>query len=431
MEENNGNIILLREYKNLKCLSYNHFWIFVVITIFNIILFIQLYFMNKIYKAFYLIGAIIYFLLIFIPIYPLWILKNRLLKHKLKLFQKISTIIIFIILFSGLLVNLVVFLNISRFYSFYINCPYNFSYKDIAKIFNINYNRDRDKNIQYNYSKKCSDRRCLFIQKHFENISSFFTYLCNFDSSNDFQEYNNSINNNINNNIYKNEYSYDTYNKNYTSITCKQLNDISFYDEQLFLDKKEEEIFIIKSYYKICSSKYAFYICDKYEKPEKYDLNYNYSCPNNSDDTFIILIAVISIIFNILISLIKSFIMYSKYNRINIIYQNIHNNPVICSTRKNTNSNSESKSNENINNQNPEILIVDSHTIRKEEYEETQNNKNISINIIQSDGVLTINKKNNNDMKKNPQLNEIDKSETKKIYLINNNIDLRNETGDN
>lgn len=405
--------ILIIEYKNLKYLLYNHFSIFSIITLLNIIFFILIYFKNKVYEAFYLIGTIIYFLMILIPIYPLCILKQNLFKEKSKFLIKISNYVFCAIIFSGFLVNLMAFLNIGELYSFYINCPYNFSYNDITKIFNINYNTDKEKNINFSYSDKCLDRRCLFVKENFED-NIFFTYLCNFDSSYDL--YNNSINNN----------KFKTRNK---SIICKIFNETDF-DDGIFLDKKEEDIFIIRAYYKICSFKHLFYKCDIYNKPKEYKLNYNYSCPKNSNEIVLILVAVISIIFNILIALIISLLISLKYKRIMAIYQNIHNNPEICSTRNSTKSVSERKPNPNDGNITPETLIVGSNTIRKEENEETKNDKNISISVIQNDGVLSIKNLNNDYIRKDSQINVIDKSESKNINLVNN-IYTRNETTDN
>ena len=113
-----------------------------------------------------------------------------------------------------------------------------------------------------------------------------------------------------------------------------------------------------------------------------------------------------------------------------VIYQNIHNNPEICSTRNSTKSVSERKPNPNDGNITPETLIVGSNTIRKEENEETKNDKNISISVIQNDGVLSIKNLNNDYIRKDSQINVIDKSESKNINLVNN-IYTRNETTDN
>ena len=124
--------------------------------------------------------------------------------------KNISISFIIVIIISGILIDIIAFLNISELSQFYRNCPYNFAYNDIAKIFNIDYNKNKGKNINDIYSKKCSDRRCLFIREYLDNL----TYFCNFDSSNDFPSYYNNTNN-------KTSYSTNDYNQTFIDFNYR------------------------------------------------------------------------------------------------------------------------------------------------------------------------------------------------------------------
>ena len=150
MEEN--DIIIIREFKLLRCTLFNHLWVFPIITLLNILLLFKMYFLYKIYLAFFIICAIFYIIEVLIIIYPFYLFKKGLFRSKSKVFLKISFINIFIIIVLSIIINLMTFLNIYGLFSFYKECPYNFSYDDISKIFDIKYNEDNNDNINYIYS---------------------------------------------------------------------------------------------------------------------------------------------------------------------------------------------------------------------------------------------------------------------------------------
>jgi len=101
-----------------------------------------MYFLNKIYFALFIICAIIFIILFTVPIHPLILIcKKKFRNNDIKMWKKLSLAIIFIVAFFGILINLVIFLNIYGLFSFYKECPYNFSYNDIANIFDISYKK--------------------------------------------------------------------------------------------------------------------------------------------------------------------------------------------------------------------------------------------------------------------------------------------------
>ena len=430
MDEN--NIFISREYALLKCSLYNHLWIFILITIMNIILYIRIYFVYKIFEAFFLIAVIIYFFFIFIPIYPIFLLKKRLFKIKAKILEKISKYNIIIFLISAFILNLMLFLNVKELFSFYKECPYNFSYNDIARIFNINYNGRNISSIKYQYSKKCSDNRCLYIDQNVGNPLPY-TFICNFDSAFDFKDLMNKIDKTLSSN--------NKEDKSNSYISCEIFDEEIFNRDRIFIEKNVNDLFIIESYYHICSSKKQFYKCDRSEAPTKYDIKYDFSCPTLSDNIISFIISIFSAFLNIIIAAIIIIMEYVKYKKILEIYHQFHINPQASSTRNDTKSSSESRNISNTNNK-PETLIVMSRENRREVNEETQNDRNYSLNVVDTGKVLKINKLNNDNIitinkikdeaiKNELISNQIDNSDRKKINSINNNINEINGNSDN
>ena len=251
--------------------------------------------------AFYLICAIIYFLLLVAPIYPLVLFKKKLFIKKIYLLKKLSFASVIIIIICAILINLITFLNISNLFSFYKECPYNYSYNDIATIFGINY---QGLNTINSYTEKCSDNRCLLIEENLES-STNYTFLCNFDSAYDFQSFKNKL--------MKTVFFSKIKEDNNSEIICRLFNNSEFDNEDILL-QNDENYYILKSYYNICSSEKDFYKCNRYEKPNEYEIDYDFSCPTISDNIVAIIIAIISFFFNLILSITISIIKYIKYD---------------------------------------------------------------------------------------------------------------------
>ena len=425
------NIIIIKEHNKLKCFLYNHFFLFSIDTILNILLFIKMYFLYKVYIAFYLISTIIYFVLILVPIYPLILFKKRLFPKKAKFLKKLTFIIIFIILFFALLINLIICLNIYGLFSFYKECPYNFSYNDIARIFDINYNEDKNKYIHYTYSEKCSDNRCILIGEKLENIN-YDEYLCNFDSSEDFQSFDKKITKTL---FFVNN------NNNTNSINCKIFDEKEFDNIELYQNINNENMFIIESYYDICSSQQTFYKCYRNEKPKSYNIDYDFSCPNINNNITSIIIWIISFIFNLVLSLIIIIFEFLRYKKIIKLYHDVHINREGASTNHTTRNPSKNTSiNHETNNErerNSHTIIIDGDINRNvEDLVRSCNNVNKLNNEeilpeINNEQVLNLNIKYKNDIHENLQTNEIEISDRCKINLMTiTGTNIRNETGD-
>ena len=413
MEQN--NILINKEYKDLKCSLYNHLLLFIVNGILNIIFFVKTYFFNIIYKVFFMMFTIIFIMLIVIPIYPLILLyKKQLSSIKVKLLKKTSLINSIITIIVGILINIILILNIFEIFRFYKECPYNFSYNDIAKIFHIN---SKEKgNIDSKNSLKCSDNRCLLIEDNSERSESL-SYLCNFDSSFDFESLKNKITHKISGNNNNNE------------IICSLFEEKDFENEDYFPHKNQEKFYIIQSYFNICSIENNFYRCIRFESPKVYKIDNNISCPNIYDNIINLIFGLISIIFNFLFPLIVTIMQFIKYRNLLKLYENI--NDERASTRGTTKNNSQiqrssvvnnNDNTENNNNNNYEILIIENNN-RKEEINQHNNN------MINNAELLNINKKSDKIVEDSE---ENINSERKNInYIVTENINSEKADNDN
>ena len=354
MEENNNNYHLAAVYKNLKCSLINHIWLFVLVTVLNIIIYIKIYFLYLIYDIIYLIIIVIFSILICIPLYPLFLLikQQKLLPNQAKLWKKLSLIISICVIIIGILINVLISLGVNDLFKFYKDCPYNFSYKDISNIFNINYNGDKYKNLEYTNLNKCKDYRCLLIHENTENSSSFI-YLCNFDSSYDFEKFEDKI---------YNAFLSKNVNQKNNQVKCRYFNEDRFDNKKIFGQRNQEELYTIMSYYKICSSIDDFYECDRIDKPKEYDIDYDFSCPNIYDNIMVLFLGSISLVFNILVSTVINIFEFIKFKKIYELLINIHADKVSTEqSSKNSNQIRDGSVNENnINNEiNSRTIIIE------------------------------------------------------------------------
>ena len=338
MEENNNYIT--GEYKELKNCLLHHIWLFILITVLNFILFKNIYFLYIIYKVSYLICSIIFIILIIIPIYSLFLLlkQNKLFLHQAKLWKKLTIIIIFFIILFGGVMNIIIFLNMNSLFTFYKECPYNFSYQDIADIFGIDYNEEKYINKTYTYSQKCEDNRCLLIHENLEKVKPF-GYLCNFDSEYDFESFKDKISE-----------KFFSVKGNNNEIKCKIFNVSDFNNDYIFQQKSDEDFYIIKSYYDICSYENVFYKCTRHEKPKEFKIDYDFKCPNFFNNIIILIFGFISIIFNFLFPIVLFSYEVFKYKKIYELLQNIKDDKI--STKDSSKSSSQIKISNNDNNNN-------------------------------------------------------------------------------
>ena len=419
------------ENNNLKCILINHLWIFSLISFFNILIFIKMYILYKVYKVFYLICTIVFIIFILIPIYPLIIIfKKNLRSRKLIFFKKISFIIAVITLLIGIVINLIIILNIYSLFTFYKECPYNYSYKDISNIFHLDQNGNNNRNNNY-YSKQCSNKICALMEKY-TNDSKFYSYLCNFDSTYDFENFSSQLTRKIFSNSNKEEND---------QIKCDVYNDFNLENKEEFQEKDKQNYFIIKSYFDICSKESILYKCNRYEKPKKYKIDYDISCPDFYDKIIALIFGIISIIFNLLCSLILTIYEFFIYKKILILYHRINNSErlktSISGTTKNTSQIKHNNIDNNSNELNSQSIIIQPN-IRRENQNNIVNNidndnkdnnidnDNKDNNELNSENIICLKKRNNDTNQQlqnsiNSERNKINFDKKSKIDTIDNN----------
>jgi hypothetical protein len=312
--------------------------------------------------------------------------------------------------------------------NFYKECPYNYSYSDIINIFNIDYN-DYNNNLNNPYTSKCSDNRCILFQENSEGPIPI-SYLCNFDSSIDFESIYVKI-------LRKIFYAKVNKEKNNTEVYCQEFNKDNFRNtEILALTESNENFYIIKSYFDLCSSERTFYQCFRYKKPKQYEIDDDFSCPKVNNIIINLLIAIIEFFFNLILSLTISIFEFMKYTKILILYTaNVIESVSTRGTTKNSNqtrgsnneNNANNNENENINNND---IHSDTIIIKISEEEEDKGNKiNINDNLISTEGVLTINNRISNEI--NNGLEENNNTSERKGINSRFNLNLKQDTGIN
>ena len=420
-----ASYLIKEEYNNLKYILINHLWIFILISFFNILIYIKMYILYNVYKVFYLICTIVFIIFVIIPIYPLIIIfKKNLHSRKLIFFKKISFIIAIIAVITGILINLIIILNNSSLFTFYKECPYNYSFNDISNIFGLDKNGNKSINNN-DFSKKCSNKICVLMEKYIYD-SKTYSYLCNFDSSFDFESFINQITKKI--------FSNSNKEKN-NQINCDVYNDFKLENKEEFQGKDEQKYFIIKSYFDICSEENIIFKCNRYEKPKKYKIDYHKSCPDFYDNIIALLFGIISIIFNLICSLILTIYEFLIYKRVLILYHRINNIEREKTSFTGTTKNSSQIKQNNIDNNNElnSQSIIIQHNIRRDNQNNIDNNKdnkdNKDNNEINSENILSIRKRKNDT---NQQLTNSINSERNKInFMIINDIKSKTDNNDN
>ena len=187
--------------KNIVFIYIVHFIIEIIIIVLNIFYYISKYWINISFKIIFLIGIILICFLLFFPLISIYVIyfKNNLSKSFYNKNKIISFIFLVLRIIIGIILNILFWINISKFPSFYKDCPYNYS--------DSNLNNLKEKIEQYKSNEICQKRICIDYKSQFINekiitdnnneinnnnnidIDSsnlFFNYVCNFDSSKDF-----------------------------------------------------------------------------------------------------------------------------------------------------------------------------------------------------------------------------------------------------
>lgn len=410
----NEENILVNEIKSLRYINLSFLVVIIVSIYLNFNGLNEYYFIHKIlYDLFkYLLILLIIFiiiqilLLILVPIF-----KNNL--KVIKFLRNLTFTLIPISLITGLLINISIWKTATQAKTFTRNCPYHFTPSQLNDIMNEYSKKDNNKKYKF-----CEIRTCIYYNEVDSNNLPY-KYICNYDSSQDFNDKNDDNIQYKRKNSKGNEIKSDVY------ITCMERMIISVSDE------------IIKNYLNMCDS-YLFYICELFEKPLKIDytsVNNKNTCPNKSYEKTAYLLGIPFFLVDIICFFFLFLIEFIILRKIELLTQslsnnnnnhNIENNSTINSTIKNNNRNNNNNNNndereEEIKKQPTEIIIIGDNNIVNENnnsiigIERTDNN-NIIINTTSKD------KENNKNKKNNLKLLDINVFNNDKKNIINNDI---------
>ena len=237
---------------------------------------------NSLLNTCYLVLMII---LILLTIHPVASLIITFFKETYKIFAYLLkiTIILIIILFIYVIGSIILFYLINKSYpSFYRNCPFNYNISEVENLFT---NFERSKNKILELKEVCGNRRCFYqnniydIEK--EGIIYKYSYLCNYNSSDDFKD---------------------------------ELENIIICENLISKDKDIFESQQLLNYINLCNSLIDLYICKTVEAPKVYDIKSNYICPKKSVKS--ITLEIIIILLNVILSNLIYIIQYIYYNKI-------------------------------------------------------------------------------------------------------------------
>ena len=358
--------------KNIVFIYIIHFIIEIIIIVLNIFYYISKYWINISFKIIFLIGIILICFFLFFPLISIYFIyfKNNLSKSFYNKNKIISFIFLVLRIIIGIILNILFWINISKFPSFYKDCPYNYS--------DSNLNNLKEKIEQYKSNEICQKRICIDYKSQFinENIITdnnneinnnididssnlFFNYVCNFDSSKDFDN---------------------------NEVRCKII----------YFNSKD-------NYYLSFCSKYVFYyFCQRSDPPLKYEIKKNNECP--SDNTNLKISIDIFIILNILLSFFPWIFEIKNINKIINKINEISNN-----------------NNQNILNLAPAQIQINNLINRTANTSEINKGNNMGIRNSNEN----INENINNSVKENSQNNE-SKEQMQYIFIgkeTKNNID--------
>ena len=299
----------------------------------------------------------------------------------------------------------------------------------------LNYNNEQNRKLGLLISLLTIFTKKIIIWRA---ILSFkiYSYLCNFDSSYDFDSFTKQITRKI--------FSINDIKENIDVIQCI-IFDNDFENEEFLTQVEQINQHIIKSYHEICSVEKIFYRCNRKEKPIKYRLDYEFSCPDIYNNIILLILGFISIIFNFIISLIIFLYEFLKFRKMLIIYHNINNFERLSKTslsgttknssqiKPNSNNNNTAEINVNSNsNINSRYLIIDSNAQRNERNSLNENNIN-SNNEFNNENILSVRKKNSSHSQELPEesLNDRKKINFTKINLKESRNELIDKESDN
>ena len=351
-----------------------HFVLEIIILVFNIYYYISKLWVYLSFKIIFLIGIIIICVFLIFPLIPLFFIyiKNNSDKGFYNKNKKISFIFLILNVLIGVILSIIFWVNLSKFSSYYKDCPYNYSFSEFNKL--------NENNGKYKSNEICQKRICFIYEKNFINenniiLNNYYNnqlhnnnnYICSFDSSIDF----------------KND-----------EVQCQRIT---------FSSKND--------FFNYCAKYIFYYLCERIKTPLKYNININEGCPLENKNSKISNIIDIFIILNIIFGFIPWVL--------EIIYLN-----KLLNKNENSQNQIENNNQQNINIISNEVQIQNLIN-RTNNTSEANTRRQNSQEII--DINININENNNHSLKEISQNNEENENNEQIEYLFIGNV----KTGSN
>jgi len=365
-----------------------------LVLFFNFLTLYQIIWLKKIFSNVYFYGTLASPILFIFPIVALiFIILKKVIRKNVNIFRIFALILCIISVIFGFYFSCIIMMNAIDSPEFCKECPFNLPIEEINQIIKSN-----------NLNEKCIERRCALNNKNLDvnekNENDYYEYICNYNPTSEFDEIketNAEINVNLNN----------TSDPKKDSIICNQIN-----KKDLILSSFENNY--VLNFYDKCNTYTDFYMCERTQTPNKFDIEDNFICPDKSYITKLVVYCLLNIFLNLMFNFLPTKLEYNKYVSIINIYNPRTTNRKSNSFNSTLNSSEMPKNGENIETEEKfvrtptEILIV---------YNNKNSLVNNNLNKINNNEENNINNVNNDNNKENELV--IRKSKSKKINIMN------------
>lgn len=377
-----------KEIKSLKTIFILHFIFYAILIVLNFIFLSKIIWINKslynICLAWNFCG-IIFFIFPIVPF--IFLLSKKLAKDNVLILKKITLIFCIASITLSLFFSYILMTNSMDLPDFYKECPYNIPFSDINE-------------------ESCNKKICILNYEN-ENNQYPYEYLCNFDSSQDFKE----------KGPFERKVNETEVVTSDSQIICEKYQIIDY-------DIQNE---IINNYLNTCTQPRDYFICQRFNEPNKFSVDEILECPNYKYIQNMIIISIVDIVINLILGFISWRVQLMVYNKIiKELTGNDERKNISMNSTQNCTKVIKENDEENFKKTRTEIIIVCS-TDKLTKVEET--NKNINQNITNNNINIFINKnlnrnKNNEiNLKNNKEkFNDIKEEKDKNMKVSNPDI---------
>ena len=296
-------------YEEMKIMNISyifHFLLYIFMSIMHLLTYLKIFWTNVISKYIFISTSFIDFILLIYPAIPL-VLTYRILSNKnlTNLFKNLSLTFLFISFALGIANSVSLWINVNKSSILYRECPYNYNQNNLQNFLN----KINDENGNSNLNEICNKRRCIFTEENLNELYPY-SYVCNYDSSDDFSiEIGKTYSR-----IAPNDEVYSTS----KIIYCENLS-----NENIFNSNTNNDI---NNFINTCSNYIMLYKCYRFNTPENFKIAEEYECPDKKYVTYSYLFGIFTIILDIILSFIPWSFVFNSYKSILKINEDNMNN---------------------------------------------------------------------------------------------------------